>query len=158
MNLNVVTEESNEPFVFIYPKRLVLIHSKSCDFCNKTYKENTYLNPMIHLFGYQHCDKCRDICQKHISLYSNHNHNFPTIHFCDHFNIKYSQLFKVKRTSGCIEDNWLISIEEFIKFRNGKYLIPLLSGNIFKYVNLFTFCELNKSRNYNNIITYFSDY
>ena len=112
--MNVNSEE--ESFVFIYPKRLVMIQSNLCDLCTKIHKENTYVTEMIYRFGYQHCNNCREICQKHISLYCNYNNIFPTIQFCDRFDIKYNQKFIVQRSSGKMEENWFISTEDFIKF------------------------------------------
>jgi len=148
---------NEEPFVFIYPKRLVLIHSKTCDFC-RTNNEKTHIIELIHLFGYQHCKECHELCQKHISLFCKYKNNFPTKLFCHDFNIKYNQKFTVQRSDGSIENDWFISTEEFIKFRNGRYLIPLFSGNTFKYVPLLKCCTLNKNMIYNDIVKYFTDF
>ena len=148
----------DESFVFIYPKRLVLINSQFCDFCTKIHTENTYVTEMIHLFGYQHCNNCRKLCQKHISLYSNYKNIFPTIQFCNYFNIKYNQKFHVQRSNGNIEDNWFISKKDFIKFHDNNYLFPMFSGNTFKNVPLSKLCKLNENMKYNDIVNYFTEF
>ena len=43
-------ENTDKPFVFKYPKRLVLINQKWCDFCNKQSNES-YAKELIYLFG-----------------------------------------------------------------------------------------------------------
>ena len=154
--MNVNSEE--ESFVFIYPKRLVMIQSNLCDLCTKIHKENTYVTEMIYRFGYQHCNNCSEICQKHISLYCNYNNIFPTIQFCDRFDIKYNQKFIVQRSSGKMEENWFISTEDFIKFNKDEYFIPMFSGNTFKLVPLSKLCHLNKNMKYNDIIDYFTNF
>ena len=142
-------------FVFIYPKRLVLINSSWCDFCNKNCNES-YIEELVHLFGYQRCKNCEEICKKHIYLYSKHNNNYSTKNFVEHLKISSREQFKVQRSSGDIENNWYIDCTRFIKLRNNEYLIPLYSHNVSKYVDLKKLCNDNNSKlDYDIIRDYF---
>jgi hypothetical protein len=149
-----------DAFVFIYPKRLVLINQKHCDFCNKqnTQNSNSYVRELVHLFGYQFCQNCKDICQKQIDVYCKYNKEYPTNDFIRDFNLSKTH-FNVLRSNGDIEKNWKIDYTQFIKFHNKKYIIPLCSSNVFKYVNLESLCCYNKTiLNYDTIQNYLSKF
>lgn len=157
-NENVENVENVEnAFVFIYPKRLVLINQKWCDFCNKQ-SNDSYTKELIYLFGYQTCKNCRNICQKQIDIYCKYNKEYSTIDFIRDFGLS-GVKFNIQRTSGIIENNWEIDFTQFIKVRDNKYLIPMHALHIFKYVDLNILCNYNKEIiDYNAIHKYFYDY
>ena len=150
-------ENTDKPFVFKYPKRLVLINQKWCDFCNKQSNES-YAKELIYLFGYQACENCRDTCQKQIDIYCKYNKEYSTIDFIRDFSLS-GVKFNIKRTSGIIENNWEIDFTHIIKLRNNSYIIPMCTLNMFKYIELTVLCDYNKEIiDYNAIHKYFSDY
>lgn len=148
---------NEEEFVFIYPKRLVLINQKWCDFCNRPNNEY-YIKELVYLFGYQFCKDCENICQQQIDTFCRYKKEYPTNKFIQDFNLS-RETFNVKRSSGVVENNWKIDHTQFIKVRNGNYLIPMSKLNVFKYVDLIVLCEHNQEQLYlKKIQTYFSNY
>lgn len=150
--------EGNEEdtFSFIYPKRLVLIKQKWCDFCNKD--NECFITELVHLFGYQYCIKCKDICEKQINVFCKYKKEYSTNKFIRKFDLSRAN-FNVKRSNGNIENNWHIDYTQFIKLRGNKYIIPMCSLGMFKYVDLVSLCDHNKKiLEYNVIQKHFSEY
>lgn len=146
-----------ESFVFIYPKRLVLIQKKWCDFCNRQNKEY-YIKELVYLFGYQFCKDCEDTCQQQVDIFCRYKKEYSTNKFIQDFDLS-RKTFDVKRSSGVVEHNWKIDHTQFIKVRNGDYLIPMSKLNVFKYVDLVVLYEYNKEQlDLEKIQTYFSEY
>lgn len=146
-----------ESFVFIYPKRLVLINQKWCDFCNRQ-NDKYYIKELVYLFGYQFCKDCEDTCQQQVDIFCRYNKEYPTNKFIQDFDLS-RKIFDVKRSSGVVEHNWKIDSTEFIKFRNDNYIIPMYKLNVFKYVDLTVLCEYNiEQLDIKEIQTYFFDY
>ena len=108
---------NEEEFVFIYPKRLVLINQKWCDFCIRPNNEY-YIKELVYLFGYQFCKDCENICQQQIDTFCRYKKEYPTNKFIQDFDLSL-KTFNVKRSSGVVENNWKIDHTQFIKVKNG---------------------------------------
>ena len=115
-----------------------------CDFCKRTFNINELKTQQRHItteFGWNYCINCSDICSQNVIYYHKINSVLSYSLFYNIIeNIKLPNTFKVIRSSGVMEDNWIfykyISDDYFIKWVRGEWLFILTNGSKMKYVSL----------------------
>lgn len=146
-------EDKNE--LNINPKYLAMIHIKHCDFCQNLDDKDTFTEEIKFYLGYQICDNCsnKNIGKTFIKLWYINNNCFPINYFSNNSNLLEIDKFRIQRSSGLFEDDWLLDEQNEIclikkEDKSEDILIPLYKSNksirsIYKNVLLSEICRFN---------------
>tara|TARA_Y100000389_G_C17345710_1_gene455730 strand:+ start:81 stop:758 length:678 start_codon:yes stop_codon:yes gene_type:complete len=141
------------------PRRLTFIHCYECDLCSDSMKKDdndnfivkcNYTLSIIPKFGFIYCNKCKDNNLQY-KAYLNYikNEKAMSMYTFNSFNnfVDIDKKYKVKRSSGIIEDDWELDNNRFVTFKDDDWMIPVVkyieNDSIVKHFNLKIFSELN---------------
>jgi len=139
------------PSKIINPRTVKQYDRSYCDFCKRSINITELKTQQIYItteFGWNFCSYCSDICSQNVIYYHKCNSILSYSLFCNIIeNIKLPSTFKVIRSSGVMDDNWIlykyISDEYFIKWVRGEWLFILTNGYNIKYVSLANIIKYN---------------
>lgn len=179
INLKILNDEisnTNDEELIIDPKYLGMTHLRHCDFCNNEENEDTYVDEVTFLFGYQTCKECseKNIGITYIKKWYVDNNSLPFSYFISNNSKSHplinNKLFTIQRSSGKFEKTWFIDFEKPLKYvinDNEDILIPIYKSydeddDEFKYkrgvnknVLLSELCRFNILLNESEIINNF---
>ena len=121
--------------------------------------KSNYTLTIISKFGFVYCNKCKENNFQY-RAYLNYikNDKAMSLYIFNSLNnfVDMEKQYKVKRSSGIIEDDWELDKNRLITFMNDNWMIPVFkyfdNDTIIKHVFLKDFSELN-NYNYQEILT-----
>ena len=155
----------------IDPKYLGMTPMKHCDFCDNIKKENTRVDEITIMFGYQVCEDCerKKIGSAFKKKWCIKNKIITTEYFIK--NLKDNHLFKkdipfcIQRTDGSFEEGWRLDTYDLVKYvitdeETEDLLLPFYKSSIrtrtlHKFINLSELCRFNKEISESYIIDKF---
>jgi hypothetical protein len=152
------------------PRRLTLISTSECDFCENSMKKDENGNYIIKengdyiihdLFGFIECINCnkqKKAENRALEWYKEKkvvDWRVVLRKLEDNHPLK-EKTFSLKRSSGLVETDWELDTNEFIRISKkdnpGEFVLPLHKyGKMIKYVFLEELCDLNKKLNYQEL-------
>ena len=139
---NVPTQSYN----YLYPYRLVFIECDKCDFCKKKTETYTYYMNINDRLGWQYCELCNDKLLKSINNYCTKENIILWNELFKYLNIEKSifqeKKFKIERSTKEIEE-WYIDLDRKIRYNDTDWYIPIVNGDLVKYIKLKNFKKLN---------------
>ena len=173
--LSPITEQKEE--YKPKPRRLTLISTSECDFCENSMKKDESGNNIIKenrdyiihdLFGFIECISCKK--QKKAENRALEWYKEKKVvdwrvvlrKLEDNHPLK-EKTFSLKRSSGLVETDWELDTNEFIRIskkdKPGEFVVPLQKyGKMIKYVLLDELCDLNEKLNYQQITDLISSF